>query len=131
MRRTPLAAILFATLFAALAVAAPRPASEQQVMTAGDLQQLCAGTDHVSVNVCRVYILGVTQGITLGMNIADGKTRGGRPCVPADTSGEALEESLKAKLDKHLAATPADQQREAAEVIGAVLASTYPCAPAH
>jgi hypothetical protein len=113
------------TLLAALASSAT--ASEQQVMTAGDLQQLCAGSDHVSVNVCRVYILGVTQGITLGMRIADGKTRGGRPCVPAEISGESLEESLKAKLDKHLATTPADQQREAAEVIGAMLASTYPC----
>lgn len=117
------------TLLAALVTSAA--ASDQQVMTASDLQQLCAGTDHVSKNVCRVYILGVTQGITLGMNIADGKTRGGRPCVPADISGESLEQSLKAKLDKHLAATPADQQREAAEVIGVVLASSYPCTPAH
>lgn len=117
------------TLLAALVTSAA--ASDQQVMTAGDLQQLCAGTDHVSINVCRVYILGVTQGITLGMNIADGKTKGGRPCVPADISGESLEQSLKAKLDKHLAATPADQQREAADVIGAVLSRSYPCTAAH
>ena len=122
-------AVTVLTLLAATATGAA--ATQQQVMTAGDLQQLCAGSDHVSKNVCRVYILGVAQGITLGMNIADGKTRGGRPCVPADTSGESLEQSLKAKLDQRLATTPADQQREAAEVIGAVLASTYPCpAPA-
>ena len=126
-------AVIVLTLLAAAVTGAA--ASQQQVMTvmtAADLQQLCAGSDHVSKNVCRVYILGVTQGITLGMNIADGKTRGGRPCVPADTSGESLEQSLKAKLDQRLATTSADQQREAAEVIGAVLASTYPCsAPAH
>jgi Rap1a immunity proteins len=120
-------AAIVLTLLAALATSAA--ASNQEVMTAGDLQQLCAGSDHVSKNVCRVYILGVAQGITLGMNIADGKSHGGRPCVPADTSGESLEQSLKAKLDQHLAATPADQQREAAEVIGTVLASTYPCSP--
>lgn len=119
-------AAIVLTLLAAL-VSAAAPA--QEVMTAGDLQQLCAGSDHVSKNVCRVYILGVTQGITLGMNIANGKSRGGRPCVPADTSGESLEQSLKTKLDQHLATTPADQQREAAEVIGIVLASSYPCSP--
>ena len=123
-------AAIVLTLLAALATSAA--ASNQEVMTAGDLQQLCAGSDHVSKNVCRVYILGVAQGITLGMNIADGKSHGGRPCVPADTSGESLEQSLKAKLDQHLATTPADQEREAAEVIGTVLASTYPCSsPAH
>jgi Rap1a immunity proteins len=121
-------AAIVLTLLAALATSAA--ASNQEVMTAGDLQQLCAGSDHVSKNVCRVYILGVAQGITLGMNIADGKSHGGRPCVPADTSGESLEQSLKAKLDQHLATTPADQQREAAEVIGTVLASTYPCSSA-
>lgn len=120
-------AAIVLTLLAALVSSAA--ASDQEVMTAGDLQQLCAGSDHVSKNVCRVYILGVTQGITLGMNIADGKSRGGRPCVPADTSGESLEQSLKTKLDQHLATTPADQRREAAEVIGVVLASTYPCSP--
>ena len=118
-------AAIVLTLLAALATSAA--ASNQEVMTAGDLQQLCAGSDHVSKNVCRVYILGVAQGITLGMNIADGKSHGGRPCVPADISGESLEQSLKTKLDQHLATTPADQQREAAEVIGTVLASTYPC----
>jgi hypothetical protein len=121
-------AAIVLTLLAALATSAA--ASNQEVMTAGDLQQLCAGSDHVSKNVCRVYILGVAQGITLGMNIADGKSHGGRPCVPADTSGESLEQSLKVKLDQHLATTPADQQREAAEVIGTVLASTYPCSSA-
>ena len=120
-------AAIVLTLLAALATSAA--ASNQEVMTAGDLQQLCAGSDHVSKNVCRVYILGVTQGITLGMSIADGKSRGGRPCVPAETSGESLEQSLKAKLDQDLATTPADRQREAAQVIGAVLASTYPCSP--
>ena len=123
-------AAIVLTLLAALATSAT--ASNQEVMTAGDLQQLCAGSDHVSKNVCRVYILGVAQGITLGMNIADGKSRVARSCMPADTSGDSLEQSLKAKLNQDLARTPADQQREAAEVIGSVLASAYPCAaPAH
>jgi hypothetical protein len=75
-------------------------------------------------------MLGVTQGISLGMSIADGHNASARPCVPAQISGESLEETLKAKLDARLAATPAEKDREAADVIGAALASAYPCTKA-
>jgi len=107
------------------ALLAAGASSQQQVMTAGDLQELCAGTDHVSRNVCRIYILGVTQGITVGMNIADGKTRGGRPCVPESVSGEHLEHTLTARLDEELG--PANRKRDASDFIGAVLVRAYPC----
>src|SRR5580658_6366682 len=100
-------------------------AADEDVMTAGDLQQLCAGTDHVSVNVCRVYILGVTEGIALGMNIADGKTKGGRPCVPRGMSGDTLEATVKKKLDA--LASAADRDADAAQLIGVELTSTFPC----
>jgi hypothetical protein len=120
-------ALMIALLVAPFTTAA---AAEQQVMSAADLQQLCGGSDHVSKNVCRVYILGVTQGITLGLSLADGKTHGSRPCVPAQISGESLEDTVKAKLDKRLAANPAEGEREAADVIGAALASAYPCTAA-
>jgi hypothetical protein len=99
--------------------------SAEQVMSAGDLQQLCAGTDHVSVNVCRVYILGVTEGITLGMNIAAGKTAGRRPCVPRDISGDALQLVLKTKLDT--LSSPADRDADASRFISAVLGTAFPC----
>ena len=102
-------------------------AAGQEVMSAADLQQLCAGSDHVSKNVCRVYILGVTQGLALGLSLANGKTHGTRPCVPAQISGESLEDTVKAKLDKRLAANPAEGDQEAAGVIAAALASAYPC----
>jgi hypothetical protein len=107
--------------------AATLSAEPQQVMSADDLKQLCAGTDHVSRNVCRIYILGVTQGITLGMNIADGKTRGGRPCVPEQISAETLEQTMKAKLDQELAAKPAAGELDASRFIGSVLLAAYPC----
>jgi hypothetical protein len=99
--------------------------SAEQVMSAGDLQQLCAGTDHVSVNVCRVYILGVTEGITLGMNIAAGKTTGSRVCVPRDISGDALELVVKRKLDT--LSSPADRDADASGFIGAALGTAFPC----
>ena len=70
----------------------------QPVMTAGELQQLCLASDTTSKNVCRVYILGVTQGMALGLEIADGKGPLKRPCVPATLSGESLAESVKARM---------------------------------
>lgn len=113
--------LILGLLLAQAAAAAP------QVMSAGDLQQLCAGADHVSVNVCRVYILGVAQGIALGLNIADGKTKGARACLPDGVSAEQLEETLKQRLEKNLAASPAHADQDAALVLASVLANTFPC----
>jgi hypothetical protein len=109
------------------AVLTTMTSSAEPAMTAGDLQQLCAGTDHVSVNACRIYILGVTQGITVGMNMAGGKVRAAHPCVPPGVSAEELEQKIKAKLDQRLSASPADQSLDAAGFIGTVLTDTFRC----
>src|SRR5215472_2483554 len=98
----------------ALTAAAP----EQPAMTGGDLAQLCTGSDHVSVNACRIYILGVTQGIAVGIRLAAAHSLAARPCVPPETSAEELDAILKKKL----AALDADSgQRDAAGFIGAAL----------
>jgi Rap1a immunity proteins len=112
------------TVSGALLATAASPG--QPAMTAGDLGQLCAGTDHVSRNACRIYILGVTQGITLGLSIAEGKSAGGRPCVPAGLSAEALEQTVQKRLVGMSSA--AERDRDAAGFIAAVLGSAFPCA---
>jgi hypothetical protein len=104
---------------------AANAAEEQPAMTAGDLEQLCSGTDHVSRNACRIYILGVTQGIAIGLRIAEGKNASHRPCVPATISAEALEETVKKKLAG--LSTSTERDRDAAGFIGSVLATAYPC----
>ena len=110
---------------AAAALLLTAAAPEEPAMTAGDLAQLCTGTDHVSVNACRIYILGVTQGIKVGIRLSAGRSGGSRPCVPPGISAEELEASLKKKL----AALDADSgQRDAAGFIGAALAAEFPCA---
>ena len=101
--------------------------SAEPAMTAGDLQQLCAGTDHVSVNACRIYILGVTQGVTVGRSMAGGKGHSAHPCVPPGVSAEELEQKVKEKLDRRLAATPSDRDLDAASFIGTVLTDTFRC----
>jgi hypothetical protein len=126
MRLIAAALTVATTLTVALAALAAQAAEEQPAMTAGDLEQLCTGSDHVSRNACRIYILGVTQGVAIGIRIADGKSANRRPCVPGAISAEALEEAVKKKLAA--LDTSAERDRDAAGFIGAVLAAAYPCA---
>lgn len=105
---------------------AANAAEEQPAMTAGDLEQLCTGTDHVSRNACRIYILGVTQGIAIGVRIGEGKSGNHRPCVPVTSSAEALEETVKRKLAG--IGTSGERDRDAAGFVAAVLGAAYPCA---
>src|SRR5208282_5696554 len=84
------------TLAAALFLTAAIPA--EPAMTAGDLAQLCSGTDHVSVNACRIYMLGVTQGIAVGMRMAGSSKAASRACVPPGISAGDLEADLKTRL---------------------------------
>jgi len=98
----------------------------ESAMTAGDLHELCTGSDHVSVNVCRIYILGVAEGIAQGMNIAGGK--GSKPCIPEGVSAEQLEATVKSRLGEELAHAPARGTSDAAAFLATTLAQAYPCA---
>jgi len=111
-----------------LALLAANPAAGQPAMTAADLQQLCAGSDHVSRNACRIYILGVTQGIAIGLKLAAGPSAQRRPCVPTGISADTLEQTVRARLSG-LGASAAGEQ-DAASFIGAAVAAAFPCTPA-
>jgi hypothetical protein len=99
-------------------------------MTAADLQKICVGSDAVSKAGCRFYILGITQGIEAGMSIADGKTQGGRPCIPDDASGAALELVVKMKLGEDLMVFPADRDLDASGFVAGVMIATFSCSKA-
>jgi Rap1a immunity proteins len=122
MRWIAIVSMMTGTLLTSAHSTTPEPA-----MTAEDLQQLCAGEDHVSRNACRIYILGVTQGISVGMQIAKSTGRGAAPCVSPDVSAETLERTVKDRLSADLKATPAHGAREAAGFVAAVLAAAFPC----
>lgn len=110
-------------LTAALAPLLLAAGSDQPAMTAADLAQLCSGTDHVSVNACRIYILGVTQGIEVGVQLAGG--HGARhPCVPPGISAEDLEKTVTQRLATLDAAGGA---RDAAGFIADVLLKSFRC----
>lgn len=99
----------------------------KSVMMAGDLQEICTDSSAESKAACRFYIFGVTQGVGMGMSIADGKTKSGRPCIPEDASGSALELAVKMKLGQDLMGYPEDRKLDATGLIGAILVHTFPC----
>jgi hypothetical protein len=117
--------IIISALGAALGVLALSAQATQAAMTAADLKELCAGSDHVSRNVCRIYILGVTEGISQGLSIAAGK--GTRACIPEGVSAEQLEKSVKARLEEELARSPARGTADAAAFLSGALAQAFPC----
>lgn len=106
-------------------------AGDDHPMTAGDLEQLCIGSSADAKAACRFYLLGVTQGVNLGISIADGKTQGGRPCVPETLTGASIELAVKAKLGSDLMVFPEDRKLEASGVVGAIIVSTFPCSKPH
>lgn len=116
------------SLLCVLAVAPSAVArAAQSTITAGDLAGICSASDAESKAVCHAYILGVTEGVQLGMSIADGKTDGGRPCIPQDLSDSALDLVVKMKLGADLMVYPSDRRLDASGVIGGILVSTFPC----
>jgi len=96
-------------------------------MTAGDLQEICLAADPESKAGCRFFILGMVQGIDVGMAVADGKTRGGRPCVPEDATASALELAVKMKMGQQLMVFPDDRKLYASGVVAAAIIATFPC----
>src|SRR5215470_3401958 len=123
-------ALLFLTLCCSTVVGMPqsqRTPPDEKAMTAGDLQQICIDSSAESKAACRFYLLGITQGVSMGIAIADGKTQGGRPCIPDDLSASAIELAVKMKLGQELMVFPDDRKLDASGVVGAILVSTFPC----
>jgi Rap1a immunity proteins len=126
MSNSGLPGLAFGLLGTLSAAAAPPAPPALNTVNAGDLAQFCVGSDHVSQNVCRIYILGVTQGVVLGL----GDVRAAAPhlCVPADITAETLEEAVKARLGAELRAHPGAASGDGARFIVALLGKAYPCA---
>ncbi len=109
-----------------------RASDDEKAMTAGDLQEICIGASAEAKASCRFYLLGITQGLTLGMGIADGKVKGGvRPCIPENLSGSAIELAVKMKMGQDLMVYPDDRKLDASGLVGGILVSTFPCRKAN
>jgi hypothetical protein len=113
----------------AFAVAHSHSANAKE-MTAGDLQQVCSSKNPDVDAPCRFYIMGIVQGITIGLGLADGKVAAGRPCIPDDLQDSKLETLVKAKLGADLMVNPEDKDLPAASFVGAVIGTTFRCSKA-
>jgi hypothetical protein len=125
-----LTALLLLTLCCSTIVGMPqskRTSPDEKAMTAGDLQEICIDSSAESKAACRFYLLGITHGISLGMAVADGKTQGGRPCIPENLSAAAIELAVKMKMGQDLMVFPDDRKLDASGVVGAILVSSFPC----
>ena len=123
-------ALLLLTLYCLTIVGmtqSKRAAAEDKAMTAGDLQQICIDSSAESKAACQFYLLGIKQGISMGMLIADGKTQGGRPCIPENLSASSIELAVKMKMGQDLMVFPDDRKLDASGLVAGTLVSTFPC----
>ena len=103
------------------------PSFADSAMTAGELQKICYEPSNSSKASCRFYILGITQGLSLGLSIADSRNNRSRVCLPDDVPASKLEQVVKLNIAKLLANFPADRELDASGTVVAVLAKQYPC----
>jgi hypothetical protein len=96
-------------------------------MTVGDLKTICTEADAVSTTACRIYILGVAQGIGIGLAMADGKAEGKRLCLPDDMPSSTLVFAVKEFLGKDLMFYPKDKDLDASGFVGGALTAQWPC----
>jgi len=120
--------LAYALVFVLMVFAAGQSAQvSAKEMTAGDLQQVCS-TQNPDVDApCRFYIMGIVQGITLGLGMADGKVALGKPCIPDDLQNSKLEILVKANLGADLMVNPGDKDLPASSLVGAVIATNFKC----
>lgn len=116
-------------VLAAFALAHSHPVNATE-MTAGDLQQICSSKNTDVDAPCRFYIMGIVQGITIGLGMADGKVAVGRPCIPDNLQDSKLETLVKAKLGADLMVNPEDKGLPASSFVGAVIGTTFRCSKA-
>lgn len=125
--RTANALLLALLLAGADVVADAAPPSGPHSMTAGELLDFCTSSDQVSKTLCSAYILGLSQGVSVGMAIADGKTQAGRPCIPDDASEAALELLVRAQMGQDFAVFPADKNEDAAGFVVGIFIRMFKC----
>lgn len=116
-------------LFAIVAFGQSAPVRADQ-LTAGELQQICSSQKLDVDAPCRFYIMGIVQGITIGIGMADGRA-GGKPCIPDNLPISKLETVVKAQLGADLQVNPDDKTLPASSFVGAVIAQTFKCQRAH
>ncbi|MCE5232946.1 MAG: Rap1a/Tai family immunity protein [Mizugakiibacter sp.] len=114
----------FLLALTALACVRSQPASAKE-MTIGGLQKICSSQDSNAKMACRLYIVGIYEGITIGMNMADHNYR--HLCAPNDKRDAALEKIVMTDLNGNVKASPELRGKPAAEFVGMVMSMMFSC----
>jgi hypothetical protein len=114
---------LFASVVAVVLFAFPTIAQAAQ-MTLADLKDICSGKDAANVSACRFYILGVTEGASIGPGVAKDKNHF---CIAEGVSSEEMVLIVKRMMIKDLASYPQDKDMPAVSFVGAAMMSNFPC----
>lgn len=93
-------------------------------MTLQDLSDICNGTDEVSKSACRFYILGVTEGASIGAGVAKDPSHF---CIPEGVSSSEMVRIVKKQMAQDLAMFPQDKNMPAVSFVAAVMMKAYPC----
>jgi hypothetical protein len=106
-------------------------------MTVGDLLKLCSSSSGSDKTACSFYILGVTEGASLGSGTAKDKAGTYREvkdkpfCVPQGVTSAAMEFLVKKSMGEDLALFPADNSLPAVSFVVAVMSKQFPCEKPH
>jgi hypothetical protein len=102
-------------------------------MTVGDLLKLCTSSSGSDKTACSFYILGVTEGASLGSGTAKDKAGTYRElkdkpmCVPEGVTSTAMEFLVRKSMGEDVALFPADNALPAVSFVVAVMAKQFPC----
>jgi hypothetical protein len=110
-------------LLAAVSFILPAFAQAAQ-MKLSDLRDICSARDGDSTNACRFYVLGVTEGVSVGAGVSNDHSHF---CIPEGVSARDMVLAVKNQMTKDLAAFPQDKDMPAVSFVAAVMAETYPC----
>jgi hypothetical protein len=106
-------------------------------MTVGDLMKLCTSSNGSDKASCSFYILGVTEGASLGSGTTKDKTGTFRElkdkslCIPDGVSATSMEFVVRKSMGEDLALFPADRDLPAVSFVIAVMTKQFPCEKPH
>jgi hypothetical protein len=101
----------------------PAVAQDSQ-MKLSDLMDICTGRDAGSQSACRFYILGVTEGASIGAGVAKDESHF---CIPEGVSSQNMVLIVKKAMSIDLAAFPKDKEMPAVSFVAAAMMKAYPC----
>lgn len=93
-------------------------------MTTADLISICGGSEEVTQNACKFYILGVTEGTSLAAGLAADK---GHFCIPEGVTATEMVLVFRRVVQQDIRAFPADLEMPAVSMVGAIMQREYPC----